>query len=146
MKKLLISVIAVTSLSAFADVNSNAQSYGKWRGYSEGVVSISKNGVDGYANSSVTCDGKKYKYLQKMASYSGSQLVGRINEAIEYGDDSPQLKAIKKVISPKGKYSAIDVYPPKCADGGVTFVQLNANIGLYIESAPDDVFYILKKN
>ena len=132
------------SSNAFAE-NLVQATYGKWYGYPDGVVSISKRGIDEYANRTVDCGKKKYKIPQVAVTYSGSDLIEQINMAIEMSDDPQQLKVMSSIINANKKYNGIDVNPPICADGGVTFVQISNNTGLYIESGGDDAFYLLKK-
>ncbi|AUZ05243.2 hypothetical protein ADP71_17160 [Vitreoscilla sp. C1] len=143
-KKLMLVFLALLISGAVNATNLIKESYGNWYGYEE-AVSISKQGLDKYAQAVVDCGGVKHKMSQNIAIYSGSELIARIEEAIEFGDDSKSLKAAKLMIHPDKKYQAIEILPPECADGSVTFVQLNANTGLYIETAPDDVFYVIKK-
>ena len=119
-------------------------SYGNWYGFYE-TISISKKGIDNHAHTVDCGGGVKSKMLQKTVTYSGKELIGRINEAIEFGDDSQSLKEVKLMIQPNKKYHAIEVLPPVCGDGMAAFVQLNAKTGLYIETAPDDAFYVIKK-
>lgn len=137
-------VVMGLSAGALAE-NLNQSSYGKWLGYESEVLQISRHGIDAFFNT-VTCEAKKYKPQQISAVYSGGQLISRIDDAMEIGGDERQLRLAKSLIDPNRDYDAIDVLPPPCADGGVTFVQLNANTALYIEVAPDDVFYVLKKH
>ncbi len=161
LKTALLCASLALAAAAQAAGNPHRESYGTWeetlvkngQASAERFV-IATHGFEEFAKIKAGCDKRKKGYVHNTDRTSGRELAKSIRASIEDQNrngtkeeaeaySAPLQEALAKISADK-KYLRVNL-SLSCADGAMSFIQLDRNDGLKMYAAPDVYHFPVKR-